>query len=411
MCTPPPRSPSPKAARFVLVFGWITICLSLLGTIGVILWALRQHGLGQGLLLIFAVPSLAIIGPAVGVLEIIGSGGGPSCGGGSGVSGGCCSPQHIYDACLCTAAGIRLICCFGLGVALEGMLGAYARVDAAGPPWPPSPPFPFPPWPPSPPIPFPPPFPPQTSAPPSPPAYPPMPPYVYNPAPLVGSIIGWFILLLWMLAASVLDIVLSRKHMVQPWPSQHATQWEEEQVAVARLESLPTSAFAAGAALQEGASGPGPSVREEEGCALCLEPYADGELLRHLPCGHAFHRACIDVWLLDKRRGLKRACPLCKADPLAPERNGVAARTPEVRIAVEALELTPVAGGDEAAPASSVAPSRVVQPPASGTVAPAAAAAPAAPGVLSFVASWLSPGGTLHRAEREGQAVADGPVA
>ena len=81
MCTPPPRSPSPKAARFVLVFGWITICLSLLGTIGVILWALRQHGLGQGLLLFFAVPSLAIIGPAVGVLEVIGSGGGPSCGG------------------------------------------------------------------------------------------------------------------------------------------------------------------------------------------------------------------------------------------------------------------------------------------------------------------------------------------
>ena len=147
-----------------------------------------------------------------------------------------------------------------------------------------------------------------------------MPPYVYNPAPLVGSIIT----LLWMLAALALDIVLARKHAAQPWPPQHATQRDEEQVAVARLESLPTSAFAAGAALQEGASGPGPSVREEEECALCLEPYADGELLRHLPCGHAFHQACIDVWLLHKRRGLKRTCPLCKADPLAPERNGVA---------------------------------------------------------------------------------------
>ena len=334
----------------------------------------------------FLVVPLGMIGTAVGVLEIFGSGVSPLC--------GCGSPQ-VNSACLSTAAGIRLVCCIGLGGALRGML-EYERVDAAYPPWPPSPP-----------IPFPPPFPPQTSAPPSPPAYPPMPPYVYNPAPLVGSIIT----LLWMLAALALDIVLARKHVAQPCPPQHATQRDEEQVAVARLESLPTSAFAAGAALQEGASGPGPSVREEEECALCLEPYADGELLRHLPCGHAFHRACIDVWLLDKRRGLKRACPLCKADPLAPERNGVAARTPEVRIAVEALELTPVAGGDEAAPASSVAPSRVVQPPASGTVAPAAAAAPAAPGVLSFVASWLSPGGTLHRAEREGQAVVDGPVA
>lgn len=49
---------------------------------------------------------------------------------------------------------------------------------------------------------------------------------------------------------------------------------------------------------------------EEMECAICLDRAEPGDVVRHLPaCGHGFHRACIDLWLLRCA-----ACPLCKAD-------------------------------------------------------------------------------------------------
>lgn len=42
-------------------------------------------------------------------------------------------------------------------------------------------------------------------------------------------------------------------------------------------------------------------------CAVCLENYTEGELVRSLPCFHNFHRECIDPWLLEKA-----LCPICK---------------------------------------------------------------------------------------------------
>jgi hypothetical protein len=51
-------------------------------------------------------------------------------------------------------------------------------------------------------------------------------------------------------------------------------------------------------------------AEEEEGglgeCTVCLEPLLGGQQARRLPCAHNFHRACIDSWLLAKRK-----CPLC----------------------------------------------------------------------------------------------------
>lgn len=43
-------------------------------------------------------------------------------------------------------------------------------------------------------------------------------------------------------------------------------------------------------------------------CTICLEQYKVGDELRLLPCGHRYHRECIDPWLLNR----KAVCPVCK---------------------------------------------------------------------------------------------------
>ena len=40
-------------------------------------------------------------------------------------------------------------------------------------------------------------------------------------------------------------------------------------------------------------------------CLVCVDDFVDGDRLRTLPCGHDFHAACIDPWLLDR----STACP------------------------------------------------------------------------------------------------------
>jgi len=83
-----------------------------------------------------------------------------------------------------------------------------------------------------------------------------------------------------------------------------------------------------------------PVVSEAEGgeasseCAICIDDFTVGDELRRLPCGHSFHRACVDKWLM-----IDKTCPLCKRDvtgledvtPASPGRladGGVAARAP-----------------------------------------------------------------------------------
>lgn len=47
----------------------------------------------------------------------------------------------------------------------------------------------------------------------------------------------------------------------------------------------------------------------ETSCAVCLSEFEWCDQLRRLPCGHHFHKACIDRWL--KRN---KVCPLCLQD-------------------------------------------------------------------------------------------------
>ncbi|KAM0876998.1 hypothetical protein ACQ4PT_035785 [Festuca glaucescens] len=67
------------------------------------------------------------------------------------------------------------------------------------------------------------------------------------------------------------------------------------------LQSLPTVSWAAPE-----------QMAEEEGerpeCAICLAEFASGDEVRVLPtCGHGFHVACVDVWLMSSS-----TCPSCR---------------------------------------------------------------------------------------------------
>ncbi|XP_019077610.1 E3 ubiquitin-protein ligase At4g11680-like [Vitis vinifera] len=52
------------------------------------------------------------------------------------------------------------------------------------------------------------------------------------------------------------------------------------------------------------------AISEEDAvCCICLEKYVDNDELRELPCGHFFHKECVDEWLKINAR-----CPLCQSE-------------------------------------------------------------------------------------------------
>ncbi|KAJ3262941.1 hypothetical protein HDU77_011586 [Chytriomyces hyalinus] len=59
------------------------------------------------------------------------------------------------------------------------------------------------------------------------------------------------------------------------------------------------------------------TVRESE-CAICLEVWLNGEIIKKLNCGHAFHQDCVIPWLEEHVH-----CPLCRSSL---ERKGILRR-------------------------------------------------------------------------------------
>ena len=47
-------------------------------------------------------------------------------------------------------------------------------------------------------------------------------------------------------------------------------------------------------------------------CVVCLENYKCGEIVKMLPCGHCFHKDCIDCWLLQSCDHNNKKCPVCR---------------------------------------------------------------------------------------------------
>lgn len=73
-----------------------------------------------------------------------------------------------------------------------------------------------------------------------------------------------------------------------------------------------------------------------EGCAICSDDYASGDVLRVLPCRgkHRYHLACIDRWARAAcDQGRSPTCPICNTslvdNPEDPRTGGYPRSTPQ----------------------------------------------------------------------------------
>ncbi|KAJ9146950.1 hypothetical protein P3X46_029162 [Hevea brasiliensis] len=105
-----------------------------------------------------------------------------------------------------------------------------------------------------------------------------------------------FLSLLVILAFLIIAFVMPRH-----WPNWQRTHFHCKIVDVRMLEGLPRFTFHS-THLNCNHSG--------ETCAICLEDYKDGEILKVLPCQHEFHSSCVDSWLTK----WGTFCPVCKFD-------------------------------------------------------------------------------------------------
>jgi hypothetical protein len=93
--------------------------------------------------------------------------------------------------------------------------------------------------------------------------------------------------------------------------SDEALEADAKKVAAAttnQISALPVVRFqsSAASASKPTAGDDGEDEAEAPTCSICLTEFEDGAIMRRLPCGHDFHRRCVDKWL-----HLNKRCPLC----------------------------------------------------------------------------------------------------
>ncbi|KAL7081711.1 hypothetical protein ACP275_14G056400 [Erythranthe tilingii] len=49
-------------------------------------------------------------------------------------------------------------------------------------------------------------------------------------------------------------------------------------------------------------------------CSICLDDFSDQLVSVYAPCGHKFHRDCINEWLARSKSVKRRLCPNCRKD-------------------------------------------------------------------------------------------------
>uniref|UniRef100_A0A0E0MCD4 RING-type domain-containing protein n=1 Tax=Oryza punctata TaxID=4537 RepID=A0A0E0MCD4_ORYPU len=82
----------------------------------------------------------------------------------------------------------------------------------------------------------------------------------------------------------------------------------------------------------------------EQDCAVCLEPFEEGNTLRMMPCFHSFHQRCIFSWLR-----ISRICPVCRftlpsqADFESEKAEKARASTQRIRVPSPRLRSPPAA--------------------------------------------------------------------
>ncbi|KAI9105455.1 hypothetical protein DFS34DRAFT_588783 [Phlyctochytrium arcticum] len=95
------------------------------------------------------------------------------------------------------------------------------------------------------------------------------------------------------------------------WRYRRYRQRQQELAPLNVVHDLPTRVYAA--------------EDDQNRCPICLDAFAEGDVLRVLLCRHEYHVVCVDKWLTQH----KRLCPICKQD-ISPK---------------EALETTPLLSG------------------------------------------------------------------
>merc|ERR1712131_107064 len=80
---------------------------------------------------------------------------------------------------------------------------------------------------------------------------------------------------------------------------------------------------------------------EEVCCAICIDNFEAGAVVRHLTCKHVYHKKCIDPWLTEKG-----TCPQCKADILKSLGLGEAVQRPPPPQATNSYESTENVGSE-----------------------------------------------------------------